>query len=134
MRNGIKKTNGCTPDNMHLYMEELGAKVDYLTKIIESVFKVDVEDVFLQSNPVITYYNKRTRRYDECRLMDVEIRNTELPVRAKNVLQQLGVETIGELTELKRDTLLKYRNFGKKSMQDIDNFLEKYKLSLANEN
>lgn len=133
MRNKIKKTNGCTPDNMHLYMEELGAKVDYLTKIVESVFKVDVDDVFYKSNPVIRYYNKQTRKYDECRLMDVEIRYTTLPVRAKNVLQQLGVDTIGELTNIKRETLLKHRNFGKKTMQEIDNFLEQYKLSL-NEN
>ena len=52
-------------------------------------------------------------------------RNSVTPplVRALNCLKAADVETIGDLVKLNRSELLKFRNFGKKSLTELDALL-----------
>lgn len=54
-----------------------------------------------------------------------------LSVRALNCLKAADVETIGELVTYNRSDLLKFRNFGKKSLTELDDFLVTQKLSFG---
>ncbi len=47
----------------------------------------------------------------------------ELSVRAANCLREAKIHTIGELVKKDPQELLKYRNFGKKSLQEINDLL-----------
>ncbi len=54
----------------------------------------------------------------------------ELPVRPANCLRKIGVRTIGELIEIPESELLKIRNFGEKSLEEIKEKLEPFGLTL----
>ena len=43
----------------------------------------------------------------------------ELSVRSHNCLQAAGIETIGELVSKEESTMLKYKNFGRKSLTEL---------------
>lgn len=51
--------------------------------------------------------------------------------RALNCLKFVGVETLGDLVQLKETEMLRYRNFGKKSLNELKELLEKYGLSFG---
>ncbi|MBI3319917.1 MAG: DNA-directed RNA polymerase subunit alpha [Candidatus Omnitrophica bacterium] len=55
----------------------------------------------------------------------------ELSVRAANCLREAKIQTIGELVTKAPQELLKYRNFGKKSLAEIDELLKGMGLSLG---
>ena len=55
----------------------------------------------------------------------------ELSVRSANCLREAQIHTIGELVEKSQQELLKYRNFGKKSLAEIEELLKGMGLSLA---
>lgn len=59
------------------------------------------------------------------------IEDLELPVRAYNGLKQIGVKTIGELIECSEGELFKLRNFGEKSLMEVEAKLESLGLSLC---
>ncbi len=61
------------------------------------------------------------------------IAELELSVRAANCLREAKIHTIGELVQKNPQELLKYRNFGKKSLQEIDELLKSMGLSLGME-
>lgn len=48
----------------------------------------------------------------------------DLSVRTLNCLKSVNIETIGDLLQLNRKTLLQCRNFGKKSLTELDDLLE----------
>jgi DNA-directed RNA polymerase subunit alpha len=54
-----------------------------------------------------------------------------LSVRALNCLKAAEVETLGELVQLNKSDLLKFRNFGKKSLNELDDLLESLNLSFG---
>lgn len=55
----------------------------------------------------------------------------ELPVRPANCLRKIGVRTIGELIEIPESELLKIRNFGEKSLEEIREKLAPFGLNLS---
>ena len=59
------------------------------------------------------------------------ISELELSVRSANCLREAKIATIGELVQKSPQELLKYRNFGKKSLAEIDELLHGMGLSLA---
>ena len=59
------------------------------------------------------------------------ISELELSVRSANCLREAKIHTIGELVEKTPQELLKYRNFGKKSLAEIDELLQGMGLSLG---
>ena len=59
------------------------------------------------------------------------IAELELSVRSANCLREAKIHTIGELVAKSPSELLKYRNFGKKSLAEIEELLKGMGLSLA---
>jgi len=59
------------------------------------------------------------------------ISELELSVRAANCLREAKIHTIGDLVQKDSQELLKYRNFGKKSLAEIDELLHSMGLSLG---
>lgn len=61
------------------------------------------------------------------------IAELELSVRAANCLREAKIQTIGELVRKTSQELLKYRNFGKKSLAEIEELLTGMGLALGME-
>ena len=55
----------------------------------------------------------------------------DLSVRALNCLKAADVETLGELVVFNKTDLLKFRNFGKKSLTELDQLLDNLNLSFG---
>jgi DNA-directed RNA polymerase subunit alpha len=51
--------------------------------------------------------------------LDKSVNELELSVRAANCLRAANIKTIGELVQKTEAKMLKYRNFGKKSLEEI---------------
>ncbi len=58
-------------------------------------------------------------------LLKSKLVDLDLSVRALNCLKAADVETLGELVAYNRNDLLKFRNFGKKSLTELDQLVEK---------
>ncbi len=65
------------------------------------------------------------------RILRMSVREIELTVRAANCLSGAKIETIGELVSKSEAEMLKFRNFGKKSLEEIMQKLKKYDLELG---
>jgi DNA-directed RNA polymerase subunit alpha len=65
------------------------------------------------------------------KLFTMNVKELELTVRSSNCLSAAKIETIGELCAKTENEMLKYRNFGKKSLDEINNLLAQYNLSLG---
>jgi DNA-directed RNA polymerase subunit alpha len=56
-------------------------------------------------------------------LLKTKLVDLDLSVRALNCLKAADVDTLGELVQYNRTDLLKFRNFGKKSLTELDDLL-----------
>jgi DNA-directed RNA polymerase subunit alpha len=63
----------------------------------------------------------------------LKINEIELSVRSTNCLSGAGIDTIAELVIMPESEMLKFRNFGKKSLNEIKAKLEEMNLSLGME-
>ena len=64
-------------------------------------------------------------------LLKSKLADMDLSVRALNCLKAADVETLGELVKFNKNDLLKFRNFGKKSLTELDELLEGLNLSFG---
>ena len=64
-------------------------------------------------------------------LLKTKLSDMNLSVRALNCLKAADVETLGELVQYNKTDLLKFRNFGKKSLTELDDLLESLNLSFG---
>lgn len=64
-------------------------------------------------------------------LLKSKLVDMELSVRALNCLKSAEVETLGELVVFNKTDLLKFRNFGKKSLTELDELLANLNLSFG---
>jgi len=96
----------------------------------------------LEKEPVVT--NPLQEELDDNlthtrQLLKTKLTDLDLSVRALNCLKAAELETIGQLVSYNKHDLLKFRNFGKKSLTELDNMVkskglefgmkvEKYKL------
>ena len=64
-------------------------------------------------------------------LLKKKLVEMNLSVRALNCLKAANVETLGDLVQYNRNELLKFRNFGKKSLTELDDLLESLNLSFG---
>jgi len=67
-------------------------------------------------------------------IYDTTVEELELSVRSSNCLKRAGINTVGELVSKTEDDLMKVRNLGKKSLQEIKDKLEEIDLSLKKPN
>jgi DNA-directed RNA polymerase subunit alpha len=64
-------------------------------------------------------------------LLKSKLADMDLSVRALNCLKSAEVETLGELVVFNKTDLLKFRNFGKKSLTELDELLANLNLSFG---
>ena len=64
-------------------------------------------------------------------LLKTKLVDMDLSVRALNCLKAADVETLGDLVQYNKTDLLKFRNFGKKSLTELDDLLESLNLSFG---
>lgn len=64
-------------------------------------------------------------------LLKTKLSDMNLSVRALNCLKAADVETLGDLVQYNKTDLLKFRNFGKKSLTELDDLLESLNLSFG---
>ncbi|MGC9470160.1 MAG: DNA-directed RNA polymerase subunit alpha [Bacteroidales bacterium] len=64
-------------------------------------------------------------------LLKTKLVDLDLSVRALNCLKAAEVETLGDLVKFNRNDLLKFRNFGKKSLTELDELLESMNLNFG---
>ena len=65
------------------------------------------------------------------KLLKTKLSDMNLSVRALNCLKSAEVETLGELVQFNKNDLLKFRNFGKKSLTELDELLDSLNLSFG---
>jgi DNA-directed RNA polymerase subunit alpha len=93
-------------------------------------------DVFVdyEKNPVEFEETERTvdtAREDLRRKLNMSVNEIELSVRAANCLNNANITTVGQLALKQESEMLKYRNFGKKSLNEIKDRLAELGLSLG---
>lgn len=81
---------------------------------------------FEEENQEVSEEQNRLRK-----LLGMSVNEIELSVRAANCLNNANITTVGELTGKSEQEMLKYRNFGKKSLNEIKQKLEQLGLSLG---
>ena len=64
-------------------------------------------------------------------LLKKKLVEMNLSVRALNCLKAANVETLGDLVQYNKNELLKFRNFGKKSLNELDDLLKSQNLSFG---
>lgn len=64
-------------------------------------------------------------------LLKTKLVDLDLSVRALNCLKAAEVETLGDLVKYNKNDLLKFRNFGKKSLTELDDKLKSMKLTFG---
>ncbi|KAA3647577.1 MAG: DNA-directed RNA polymerase subunit alpha [Bacteroidetes bacterium] len=64
-------------------------------------------------------------------LLKTKLIDMDLSVRALNCLKAADVETLGELVQFNKNDLLKFRNFGKKSLTELDELVENKNLTFG---
>jgi len=65
------------------------------------------------------------------KLLETPIGEIELSVRAANCISSANIKTIADLVQKSEADMLKYRNFGKKSLNEIKSILDRMGLSLG---
>jgi DNA-directed RNA polymerase subunit alpha len=60
-----------------------------------------------------------TRQFLQSKLADMD-----LSVRAQNCLKSAELETLGDLVAIQKSDLLKFRNFGKKSLAELEDLVK----------
>ncbi len=93
-------------------------------------------DVFDQMSEVPVEFESEQAEVSEeqnklRKLLNMSVNEIELSVRAANCLNNANITTVGELAMKNEQEMLKYRNFGKKSLNEIKAKLEQLGLSLG---
>jgi len=60
---------------------------------------------------------------DRERILELTIEELDLSVRSYNCLKRAGINTVGELVRKTEDEMMKVRNLGKKSLEEVENKL-----------
>jgi DNA-directed RNA polymerase subunit alpha len=83
-----------------------------------------------------TVHSESNEEFDEDalhmrQLLKTKLADMNLSVRALNCLKAADVETLGELVKYQKNDLLKFRNFGKKSLTELDELLKNLRLDFG---
>jgi len=114
---------------------------------LKEAAKILIHHFMLFSDEKITLDTEEkatTEEFDETslhmrQLLKTKLVDMDLSVRALNCLKAADVETLAELVQFNKNDLLKFRNFGKKSLAELEELvkaknlhfgmnLQKYKL------
>ena len=64
------------------------------------------------------------------KVLDMTIEELDLSVRSYNCLKRAGINTVEELTQKTEEDMMKVRNLGKKSLEEVEQKLDALGLSL----
>ncbi len=101
-------------------------------KALTEAAKVLIHHFMLVSDEKISMEDSKTAdtdNYDEeilhmRQLLKTKLVDMDLSVRALNCLKAAEVETLGDLVTFTKNDLMKFRNFGKKSLTELDELVE----------
>ena len=93
-------------------------------------------DVFVNFDKDIVEFEESERQVDPereelRRKLNISVNEIELSVRAANCLNNANITTVGELAQKTEAEMLKYRNLGKKSLNEIKQKLSELGLALG---
>lgn len=93
-------------------------------------------DVFVGYDKNAVEFEEETRKEDDekgkmRKLLNMSVNEIELSVRAANCLNNANITTVGQLAMKTEQEMLKYRNFGKKSLNEIKDKLSSLGLTLG---
>jgi len=110
-----------TPDDA---LKQTAAILRHHLDVFDEVSEEEVE--FENETSEVSEEQNRLRK-----LLNMSVNEIELSVRAANCLNNANITTVGELSMKNEQEMLKYRNFGKKSLNEIKAKLEQLGLSLG---
>ena len=131
----------------------VGQRTDY-EKLVLDIWtdgRIDPEDALKTAGAVlrrhldvfVDYAGEETLEFEDTekkdadererlrKLLNMSVNEIELSVRAANCLNNANISTVGELASKTEADMLKYRNFGKKSLTEIKEKLVQLGLSLG---
>ncbi|WP_294347607.1 DNA-directed RNA polymerase subunit alpha [Prosthecochloris sp.] len=77
-------------------------------------------------------YKQQDDEFESMRkLLQTRIEDLDLSVRSHNCLRLAEIESLGDLVSRKEDELLTYKNFGKKSLMELKEQLDKFDLKFG---
>lgn len=93
-------------------------------------------DVFVSYDKDLVEFEESEKQIDPDReelrkKLSISVNEIELSVRAANCLNNANITTVGELAQKTESEMLKYRNFGKKSLNEIKQKLSELGLALG---
>jgi len=130
----------------------VGQRTDYDKLILEiwTDGRISPEDALTQASAILQHhldvfvgYDKNAVEFEEVadkqddeksrmkKLLNMSVNEIELSVRAANCLNNANITTVGQLAMKTEAEMLKYRNFGKKSLNEIKEKLAALGLSLG---
>lgn len=130
----------------------VGQRTDYDRLILEvwTDGRISPEDAMVQASAILQHhldvfdgYDKHAVEFEEAeekqdeeklqlkKLLNMSVNEIELSVRAANCLNNANITTVGQLAMKSESEMLKYRNFGKKSLNEIKDKLQVLGLSLG---
>ncbi len=110
-----------TPDEA---LKEASAILRHHLDVFNEVSQEEIE--FEAEGKEVSEEQNRLRK-----LLNMSVNEIELSVRAANCLNNANITTVGELAMKSEQEMLKYRNFGKKSLNEIKSKLEQLGLALG---
>ena len=101
------------------------------TILIQHFMLFSDERITLELEPkqVVEEFDEQTIHIRQ--LLKTKLTDLDLSVRALNCLKAAEVETLGELVAFNKADLLKFRNFGKKSLTELENLVASKKLEFG---
>src|ERR1043165_6173083 len=130
----------------------VGQRTDYDRLILEiwTDGRITPDDALTQASAILAHhldvfvgYDKNAVEFEEVadkqdeektkmkKLLNMSVNEIELSVRAANCLNNANITTVGQLAMKSEQEMLKYRNFGKKSLNEIKDKLTGLGLSLG---
>jgi DNA-directed RNA polymerase subunit alpha len=130
----------------------VGQKTDYDRLILEiwTDGRLAPDDALVQASAILQHHLDVFVRYDKSvvefeevvdtqdeerlrmrKLLNMSVNEIELSVRAANCLNNANITTVGQLAMKTEQEMLKYRNFGKKSLNEIKDKLAALGLALG---
>jgi DNA-directed RNA polymerase subunit alpha len=106
---------------------------------LKDAAKILIHHFMLFSDEKITLDTEEkstTEEFDETslhmrQLLKTKLVDMDLSVRALNCLKAADVETLGQLVEFNKNDLLKFRNFGKKSLVELEDLVKSKNLNFG---
>jgi DNA-directed RNA polymerase subunit alpha len=103
--------------------------LSYAAKLVKDHLQLFIhldEEIMVEEEPEVDEDVVRVRN-----LLKTRVDELELSVRSSNCLRAANIQTIQDLVTKSESDMLKYRNFGRKSLNEISTILEEMNLSFS---